>query len=505
MIVRPLVVILAIVLASGSCSTVSAQSGTAVSLTRNTRLASADLRSDLQVLRRAYETLHPGLYRYNSPTQVTAQFDAVDRYFSIDRTLGETFLALTRLTAAIRCGHSYPNFWNQSDAVASALFEGRDKLPFRFRWIGRQMIVTSDSRDLGLPRGTRILSIDGVETAAILDSLMPLARSDGSNDAKRVSYLAVDGPDRYHAFDVLYPLVFPGRDTGFALVVERPGSDRDSLRVPAIDGVTRRAEQNALADSSPDAPQWFFKERDGLAVLTMPTWALYDSKWDYRGWTDSLFDHLVQSEVPDLVLDLRENEGGVDAGNLILARIIDKPLTLPRYRRYVRYRRIPDDLVPVLDTWDPSFRDWGEKAVGPVDSMFYRLTRWDDDTTGSDVIQPKGPKFRGRVWVLTGPTNSSATFQFALAVSQSKIATLVGQPTGGNRRGINGGAFFFVRLPRTGLELDLPLVAGFPDSPEPDSGVVPDIPETPSVHDVVEGRDAELSRVREEIQLKFHH
>ena len=65
------------------------------------------------------------------------------------------------------------------------------------------------------------------------------------------------------------------------------------------------------------------------------------------------------------------------------------------------------------------------------------------------------PRYTGRVWVLVGADNSSATFEFAQVVQRNRLATLVGQPTGGNQRGINGGAFFFVRLPKSGIELDL--------------------------------------------------
>ena len=39
---------------------------------------------------------------------------------------------------------------------------------------------------------------------------------------------------------------------------------------------------------------------------------------------------------------------------------------------------------------------------------------------------------------------------------------MVGQVTGGNLRGINGGAFFFLNLPNSRLEIDLPLIGQFP-------------------------------------------
>lgn len=68
---------------------------------------------------------------------------------------------------------------------------------------------------------------------------------------------------------------------------------------------------------------------------------------------------------------------------------------------------------------------------------------------------------------------------------------MVGQPTGGSRRGINGGAFFFLRLPGSGLEIDIPLIGYFPVSSQPDEGIIPDIAVTISASDLTRGIDAE--------------
>ncbi|KQN15035.1 hypothetical protein ASE89_08515, partial [Sphingomonas sp. Leaf30] len=46
------------------------------------------------------------------------------------------------------------------------------------------------------------------------------------------------------------------------------------------------------------------------ALLLMPSWGLYDSKWDWRGWLDQAVDRLVTARVPRLVVDLRANERG---------------------------------------------------------------------------------------------------------------------------------------------------------------------------------------------------
>ena len=140
-------------------------------------------------------------------------------------------------------------------------------------------------------------------------------------------------------------------------------------------------------------------------------------------------------------------------------------------------------LAKVEDQQRPA---WPKNADG-----FYRLTKWDDDSTGA-VVHPSGKRFRGRVFVLVDGSNSSATFQFASAVQQAGLGQLVGEPTGGNRRGINGSAFFFVRLPRSHIEVDLPLVAEFPTSPQPDAGLVPDVRVRYTAADIANGVDRTL-------------
>jgi C-terminal processing protease CtpA/Prc len=223
----------------------------------------------------------------------------------------------------------------------------------------------------------------------------------------------------------------------------------------------------------------------------MPDWALYNSKWDWKAFIDNAFAELISRDARALIVDLRGNEGGLDCGDEILARCTGASIARTAYERRVRYRRIPPDLDPYLDTWDPSFKDWGADAV-PVDDRFFRLIEKDDDSRAP--ITPKGPRFKGRLIVIVDAVNSSATFQFAQAVRANRLGTLIGEPTGGNLRGINGGGFFFLRLPASGLEADLPLVGTFPMTPQPDAGIVPDIVIADTPADIAAGRDAVFER-----------
>lgn len=440
---------------------------------------------DMMILRETLTSLHPGLYRYLSPRQAEAGMATLERAYVNAPDQATRYLALSRFLATIRCGHSYANFYNQEKAVRADLFDRKTRLPFGFRWINNAMIVTADhGSGAVLVPGTEVRRINGVRASEMLARLMPFVRADGHNDAKRRALLSVTSSDEFETFDIFHGLVF-GAPTGgmHRLEVRAPDGKMRSFDAPAISLADRQRFRITIPVKS-DQPLWQWEMRpDGIAVLTMNDWGTYNTKWDWKAWLDERLSALKGAR--GLIVDIRANEGGEDCGDEIIARFARVDIPLGEERRLVRYRTTPRSLDPYLDTWDDSFRTLGVDAQA-YDARYFRLKRGDTDR----LIAARGPHIDIPMAVLIGPQNSSATFQFANNVRKAGIATLFGEPTGGNQRGINGGCFFFVRLPASGLEFDLPLIGFFPAKPQPDAGLMPDVLVRQSARDISAFRDA---------------
>jgi hypothetical protein len=446
--------------------------------------SAGELADDIDIVRRTL-ALHPGLYRYQTPREADDRLRNLKRAYAAAVTLEEQFLLLAAFTATIRCGHSQCNPYNQKKVVVQRLFERSTKVPFEFKWIDGRMVVLADRTGLGLPRGTEIRSIDGQATDHLLKKLVCYARADGDNDAKRVAQMAMQNIDRFETFDIFQSLLHPPKSGMFHITYRTPAGRAAEADVAALTPEQRRATRHTLETDGTSEPFWTWEMRGKTAVLTMPSWVMYNSKWAWEPWLKDRLDSLKGAA--GLIIDLRENEGGNECGNAILARLSGKDIAFRGYRQLVRYRRTPKELDVYLDTWDESFRTIGEKATD-VGNGFYELGKEESDT-----IAAIGPRLDLPVAALIGPICSSATFSFARRARESGLVRLFGEPSGGNLRGINGNGYFFVRLPGSGLEFDMPIIGNFPQTPQPDRGVLPDVMIKPTIADIAAGFDPCLS------------
>ena len=399
-------------------------------------LTARQAEEDTALLLHALQTLHPALTKYRTEADMEAAFARFGARGEAARTPAELYLAATELAAAIRCGHTWTNVRNQSGTTRALLLDGADKLPVTVTWVEGRWLVLASTVDAVRP-GDAITAINGIPAAQLVQALMPYLRADGSSDGKRLRQLGHDRPD-YSQMDILLPLLSPPQNGNYELGLER-GAHSLSASVPATSLAAREKTLAAQGTKAVDE-QWRFTVQGDTATLTLPTFSFWNSKFDWAAFLDQAFARLNTEHVPYLVIDIRDNEGGDGAiGNKLLSHLIREPLGYLPSQSITRYERIPTDLLRYLDTWDKSFFDrTGDVAPiteGTAAGKFQLKSR----PPLQRFIQPLGTAYAGVTYLLVGPENSSATFALADLAQRSGAATLVGQPTGGNQRGLNGG------------------------------------------------------------------
>jgi len=469
-------------------------------------IPSSDLLKDYELIETMVLEVHPGTYRYNSKTEIAESLARLKSTFQKDLTHQEAYLAISRVTAQLKCDHTKAGFNNQKKVMNSILHFQRDKLPFAFKWIGDEMIVTySASNQEELKRGTKVVSINQVPVAEIKKQLMPYIGADGATDQNRVYKLEVNGYDfRYNAFDIFYPLHFPIHGQELVLQVQPYGEEEDVQIQTSY--LTREERAQILANRYDDFPEsrddlWKLEIRfDSIAVLTLNSFGLYGWKAmtiDYKAFLADAFRQMEEQEVTHLVLDIRENNGGNDEmADELYSYLAASKYAFAREGR-MRYRTFPEHLKPHVQTWgnNPWYFNPKPKNPKPVDGYYVFKENF-----STKVKNKRRKKFTGEVYLLTSEANTSLAFYTAHRFKNQKMGQIIGRETGGNLNDINGGQILFLRLPYSDIEIDFPVMGGFATQPQSDSGVVPDVITTITPADIYHDRDVEIGKVLELIQ-----
>jgi Peptidase family S41 len=434
---------------------------------------------DLRLLKRAFEALHPGRYRYATPAALDAAFAQAEATVAAGTSRGQMVWLVSTLAAQVRCGHTWVNRYNQRADVNALLLQQTDKLPFTLRWLQERALITGSVAP-GIGAGSELLAVGGVPVAQLAEQLLPALRADGNHaGAQAKRRLQLDSTTTGGLLDRLLPLLHPPRQGGWGVLLrDAAGAAPREVRVAAVTLAQRDA---ALPAPGTD---WSLSIEGGVARLTLPTFAFWNSRFDWRGFIAQAFERIAGTRA--LVIDQRRNEGGDSAiGTLLLQHLLQAPHTVPAARVESAYERAPYELARFVDTWNFGFFDrTGQVTRGPG-------RNWLLPERAAQRIEPVARPYRGRTLVLVGAENSSAGFLFARDIAASGAATLVGQMTAGNQRGLNGGELCWLTLPHSGVAVDIPLLASFTPGDPPDAGVAPQVAVEPGFADAQAGIDTE--------------
>jgi C-terminal processing protease CtpA/Prc len=459
----------------------------------------AQLQADLAIVHTAFTQVHAGATRYVDDTQLAQFFSQTKQQFARALSVKDAYLGFSKLAASLQCGHTHTGMYNQSAFIDQLTLAPANKLPLLFQNIQNRWYITHNLSDKSIIRpGTEIIAINNIEVATMNQQLAPYLSVDGDNSARRNYLTQLLPTSSRQLFDAYFPLLFAqdkaGQDKGntfYKLTLRLPNSGRQLI--VDVNGSTLKQRQTALYKLEPELAdarnslQFSTLNDNQIGYLKIGTFATYNLDFDWRDFYEQAFESFNTQSVEHLIIDIRGNGGGLDLPMLQLGQYLSSTVNQSLPFTPVRpFATVPEAIKPYLKTWD---------------QRLYTQT-----SMAMPTLEPVARTFTGKVWLLVDGANASATFMLTKQYQDAGVATIVGQATGGNLRGINGGGMFFLTLPNTQIEIDIPIFKYLPTGVAANQlgsivnqGLTPDILMPLQVNDIQLQRDGVLEQLIERI------
>jgi hypothetical protein len=140
------------------------------------QLQPAEAQADFDLMRKALEEAHSGLYRFSTKAEMDRAFDAHRARLNRPMTKAEFLAVVSETLARIRCGHTRAEPDNETlTALANA-----PTFPLRIMVEGEQLVVLSNDTpdDQTIRPGTEITEINGRKAGDILRLLLQAQSAD---------------------------------------------------------------------------------------------------------------------------------------------------------------------------------------------------------------------------------------------------------------------------------------------------------------------------------------
>lgn len=467
---------------SGIC-----QSGTQQQAT--VKYSPKDLQEDYAILKKTLETTYPSLYRFTDSLNMTTWLN--NNFKLIDHPEYETeFYKLIASTCAkINDEHLIPT---PSKDYYLSLKNTHHYFPFSLKIIGRRFYVrTTAQPGSAIPVGAEIISINGKSVEDILNTLLPVIPSDGYIQTFNIRHLEdYSMTQEENLFDLNYPIFIEDTDTyrvEFTDPANRP--KKQTATIAGLDDKAYRAfYQKRIKLEAPLEFKYLEKNVAYLRISSFLKWHRSHFKQDFGTLYDSVFTALNLKHTANLILDLRNNEGGDGTGEKLLTYLLTKP-----YKHFASAELKFSGYPPVaayLENGQNLF--FADSVLELTNTGMYRLKNRYMPLL--EEQQPNASHYKGNLYVLINGASGSMAAVVASFLKGNERGIFIGEESGGTMEGNTSHNIARLVLPHTKIRVQIPLIkttnsVAFTKG----RGVEPDYELSPKIDDMLKGMDTELN------------
>lgn len=440
------------------------------------------IREDLNIVFSALTEAHPGLYRYNSKKKIVAQFLNFERSIPDSMSVLDFYRALYPMLAKIGDGHTKLHLEGKPDDHYAFFDSGY--IPFKLYFhSGKSYLQNSYGHENKIPLGVEIISINGIPMKKILSRLMRFVFSDARISSAKYAELSLHFSGYYAEFigtSKTYKITYKTAKGNQTSV------DLQSLRNSAIP-----------IDISCDRQELSFPNKH-VALMKIGVFQDIDNKPTFSDFLKKSFEAIKDRNISSLIIDLRDNEGGMDAmGIELFAYLAKSP-----FRYYEKFTVASAGNFTFAEyAWFPPEIEYLKKFVLKVGNEYHFTQK-----EGLDIQKIKENSFSGKVFILQNGRTFSVSSEFCAIAKDNDRAVFIGEESGGALGGNTSGAFAMVRLPNTKLKLDIPLLGYYmylEKQKQINRGILPDYLITSSIDELLKNKDVVLEKALKLAQERF--
>lgn len=274
------------------------------------------------------------------------------------------------------------------------------RMPCWVNILSDKTIECCSSLDSIIPRGAKILSINGVKAEDMLDSMLPYVA--GEKEPFKLS--RIDG-----SFAAFRHMLYPAESFD---IVYLPKNEKKPKKVTYTATVFDEVERRSPALPSDNGKPYSFTidKKRNVAIMDFRE---FRDKSGMETFADSMFRELRNHNINNLIIDLRMNGGGNSAVGDVLLRYISPVPFIQMDKALVRITPLTRKLMKSKDI-DPSF-------------SFYEMT---EDQYKMPLTEQEG-HYNGNVYLLTSNKTFSSAGSFAWAFKECGMGKVIGEETGG--------------------------------------------------------------------------
>jgi hypothetical protein len=424
-----------------------------------------ELHFDLAILREALVKTHPGLFWHQPEKEFEENYTRIKNSVKRPMTEMQFFTILTPFVGNIRCGHTDPTL---SKAFYKDFFNTMKIFPFEVRIVESKVYIDKNyTTDTNIAAGSQIISINGIGTDSILRFLKPFAWADGFTESYR----------RCEFFFQSLLLNFFNYPDKYVLNIIDQSGNRRSIDIEALN--SKICDKN-YSKRNTDKKHKPFRLH---LVDSLSTAIIRIDEFLGRGYEKFLsksFKTIRNKRVKAVVIDLRRNGGGSD----YYGRLLYQYIALKEFKYY-------DRLEVAIDNPKDTIFKYGKRPLKFYYALHlmrangdgkYDLKNVTSKNLRKEPFKPYKNNFAGDVFVLIDNDSFSATSEFCAVAHYNKRAKFAGRETGGGYCGNTSGTAFELILPKTKIEVEIPVIKYYVAVKAPcGRGIEPDYPLNESV------------------------